>query len=221
MNCLFVGTGKGIGRALSQHYQEQGHSIFSITGTRSDDPNTLCVDWATVNEAALHRWLCDLPILDLIFFNQNSSSLSQPSFATKQLADLDLWRQIKHWRQSYYVSCQMCFQVIHSLAPQIHSDTRVIWMLTSMVMKQDHDTDQSLGYADYIGNKYQNYLLMRNFSINHVGCFLALQPGNVNGSDHADKIQTIQTIISRPKNEINGRVFAMSGQLSQTYQNLP
>ena len=221
MNCLFIGTGKGIGRALSQRYRADGHSVFSITGKESHDQNALVVDWATVNEAALHRWLCELPNLDLIFFNQNSSSLSQSSFATNSLANLDLWRQIKHWKQSYYVSCQMCFQIIHSLSRQIHADTRVVWMLTSMIMRHDHDTNQSLGYADYIGNKYQNYLLMRNFSCNHLGCFLALEPGDVSGDDHADRTHTIQTILKRPTSEINGRVFGMSGKPSQIYQNLP
>lgn len=214
MNDLYVGAGKGIGEQLSRQRGAAGHRIFHITGKNHGGVDNLAVDWSKLRESDLQKYLAELPKIDLLFFNQNASSLSAASFKSGTYNIINLWKQIAHWRQSYYVSCLMPFQIIHTLADRLHEDSRVCWMLSSMVVRHDHDP----GHADYIGNKFQNYMLVKNFARNHPSCFVGLDPGNVNGADHNDKINMVQQILDRPKDQINGRVFDMTGQESDLYR---
>lgn len=214
MTDLFVGAGKGIGQGLHQSRFAAGHAIFHITGKDSVDENTFTVDWASVRESDLHKWLRKLPEIDLIFFNQNSSSLSKESFGKDGYDTIKLWKQLKHWNQSHWVSCRMPFDIIHTLSDRLHSESRVCWMLSSLVVRHNHEPE----HADYIANKFQNYLMMKNFARNHPSCFLAFDPGDVSGPIHTSKIQIINDILSRPKSEINGHVFDMSGNESEIYK---
>ena len=214
MNDLYIGAGKGIGNQLSQQRSAAGHQSFHITGRDHGRARDLVVDWSKLRESDLQRYLSKLPRIDLLFFNQNASSLSAASFESGQYSIIDLWKQTAHWQQSHYVSCLMSFQIIHTLADRLHKDSRVCWMLSSMVIRHDDDP----GHADYIANKFQNYLLMKNFSRQHPSCFMGLDPGNANGSDHGTKIKMIQDILGRPTAQINGRVFDMTGQESDLYR---
>jgi hypothetical protein len=215
MNVLFVGAGKNLGQALIQHHIDQQHQVFHITGTATQSQcHELVVDWHSVKESDLHRWLCSLPSLDLIFFNQNSSSLSDSSFAPGQYSVLELWKQTAHWRQSHYVSCQLPFQIIHTLSTQLHRQTRVCWMLSSMVVQHKHRP----GHADYIANKFQNYLMIENFSKQHHACFLGFEPGAaVRQQDHTQSVQLINRVLSLPVADTNGRVYDMNGNQSSLF----
>lgn len=100
-----------------------------------------------------------------------------------------------------------------ALGDRLDQSSRVCWMLSSMIVRHDHDP----GYADYVGNKFQNYMLLKNFARQHPSCFLGFEPGNVKGPDISNKISAINEIIARPRAETNGRVFDMTGDRSTLF----
>ena len=211
---LFIGASKGFGLNLKNHREEFGHEICHITSSPSSKKSDLTVDWKTVKESDIHRWITQLPKIDFVFFNQNSSSLSDTSFDPGQNDTLKIWKHISHWRQSYYVSCQLPFQIIHALGSKLDQTSCVCWVLSSMVVKHNHDTK----YADYIGNKFQNYMIMKNFSRYHPSCFIGFEPGSLSQENHHDKINNLENIMVRPFGDINGKVFDSHGNESELYR---
>jgi hypothetical protein len=215
MNDLFVGAGQGFGQSFKQARKQSGQQVFEISSSVAIADTHLTVDWSTVNEASVHRFLKNLPQIDLVFFNQNGSSLSARSFQDLNGNILDLWQQISHWRQSYFVSCQLPFQIIQTLGDRLTSHSRICFMLSSTVVR--HST--SLEYADYIGNKFQNYLVMKNFARSHPSTFLGIDPGSLlTGEDFSARLEAIQNILVRPRSAINGKVFDLTGNESSVFR---
>jgi len=217
MKALFVGAGKNLGQVLRDRLQNQGWEIWHITSGDSGNERDLVVDWQRVKESDLQRWLHRVPDLDLVFFNQNSSSLDAGCFSADRYTVLQCWKQIGHWRQSHYVSCQLPFQIIHALGARLHQQSRVCWMLSCMVARHRHNP----GYADYIANKFQNWLMIQNFARHHPACFLGIEPGDsVRGADLDGAASQIHHILEIPASQANGNVYAMDGKISQLYSNL-
>jgi hypothetical protein len=206
MNELYVGTGKGVGAELVRHRRSLGHTVYTISSV--DGENNYKVDWKTVNPTDLHRAVKSLPDLDLIFFNQNASALSSKTFLPGNYKALELWQQSKFWQQTYFVSCQLPFMLIHELGKKIQDHTRVGWMLSHLI--NDHQADYQ--YADYIGNKYQNYMLMKNFALNHTGNFFGIEPGSLPKSEFVQIINQIDQIFA--KDDLNGTVQCLDGTVS-------
>lgn len=209
MNDLYIGASQGLAAAYQQHRQSQGHVCYSVSS--QSGPNTCQVDWNTINASSLHRWAQTLPPLDLIFFNQNSSALSADSFAS--MPTLKLWQQVAHWQQSYFVSCQLPYLVIQTLGARISDQTRVIWMLSGMVARPFADSS----YADYIGNKYQNMLIMRNFAQSSPGCFVGIDPGEIAAGQLSQQLHGLDTVIALPRDQANGNIFGLDGKLAQNF----
>jgi hypothetical protein len=206
MNELYIGTGKGIGAELLAHRRSLGHTVYTISSV--DGENNFKVDWSTVNPTDLHRAVKSLPALDIVFFNQNASALSQKTFNLKNYKPLELWQQSKYWQQTYFVSCQLPFMLIHELGDRVNEKTRVGWMLSHLI--NDHTADYQ--YADYIGNKYQNYMLMKNFASNHPGNFFGIEPGSLPKSDFKQQVDQISQIFAQ--DDLNGKVFCLDGTIS-------
>lgn len=215
MNDLFLGAGQGFGQAFKQARKQAGQAIFEISSSQTSQNTHLPVDWSTVNEAYVHRFLTSLPQIDLVFFNQNGSSLSAMSFQDRSGSILDLWKQISHWRQTHFVSCQLPFQIIHTLGDRLDENSRVCFMLSSTVVRHG----ASLEHADYIANKFQNYLLMKNFAKSHPAAFLGIDPGNLAADeDFGCRLAMIEHIIARPNAAINGKVFDLKGDESSFFK---
>lgn len=213
MNVLLVGCSKDFGRKLLEHLINQGHCVYHITSSATDLCQELMISWQDVCEAHLHKWVMRLPTVDLIFFNQNGSSLSSDIFKPLVFDTLALWKQMSHWRQTHYTHCQLPFQLIHTLGDKIHDKTKIIWMVSSMVARHRDDP----GFADYIANKFQNYLIMLNFSRQHKACFFGIDPGSLH--DSVDKkLQNMQYLFDRPTDQCNGRIFNIDGTESKSYQ---
>lgn len=204
---LLIGCGSKFGLRLRNQLLAQDWKIYSISGsdTDIDNPNIthIKVDWSTVKITDIEKFLKMLPNLDLIFFNQNSSALSQGIF--NKVETLDLWKIEKHWAQSYFVSCILPLHIIQTLKQQCNKDTKVAYMLSSYMYAHPADPAQ-LGFADYIGNKYQNYLTMKNFSLNHPACFFGINPEKLQYVEDDVTISELITFIDTDKN-INGKVF--------------
>lgn len=215
MNDLFLGAGQGFGQAFKDARKQAGQQVFEISSSPGNQNTHLSVNWSTVNEASVHRFVKKLPPIDLVFFNQNGSSLSAESFQDQGSNILDLWKQISHWRQSYFVSCQLPFQIIHTLGDRLQAHSLICFMLSSAVVYHD----AILGHADYIANKFQNYLVMKNFAKSHPAVFLGIDPGHLlPNEDFSYKISMMQNIISRPRSNINGKVFDLTGNESSLFQ---
>ena len=210
MKELYIGTSKGFASQAIKKRREQGHEVFCISSQPSTDEYTFTVDWKTVNATDIYKIAKALPALDLILFNQNSSALSSESFVPGAVQTLALWKQLAHWQQSYFVSCQLPFALIHNLESKISSHTRVIWMLSSMIVKHQFGIE----HADYIGNKYQNFMIMKNMAQHHTGCFFGIDPGNISGSDFDTKLLQFEELIEKDTKVVAGSVWRFDGKLS-------
>ena len=213
MNELYIGTGKRFARELIANRRRLGHRVYCISGQDGED--TFQVDWHTITAADIHKIIRKLPDLDLVVFNQNASSLSAACFEHNQYPTLDLWRQVDHWQQSYFVSCQLPFALIHGLGNKLNQHSHIAWVLSSMITDHKHDEQ----YADYIAYKYQNYMIMKNFAHNHAGCFFGIDPGQITESivsdaDFATKVDHYNRLLNQP--DLNGRVWMLDGTVSKT-----
>lgn len=78
-------------------------------------------------------------------------------------------------------------------------------MLSSMILEHKNDPQ----YADYIGQKFQNYMLMKNFALNHDSCFFAINPGNISSQDYTVKLEHFDRICSKEQQDLNGKVWKL------------
>lgn len=200
MHSLLIGCGGDFGQRLEHELKNQGHTVWQITSDSSPDPCALTVDWSTVDMDSLHRWLRSLPPLDLVFFNQNGASLNTPSFQPEAYQPLALWQQVKQWRQTHWTSCELPFFTVHTLGAALQAHTRVVWMLSESIYKYN----QRYQHADYVANKFQNLLIMKNFAQHHPGVFFAVEPGEIDQRPQA-KIQTLIDLVGQSGTE--GQIF--------------
>jgi hypothetical protein len=183
-----------------------------ITGSQTylDNPNvvTIQVNWKTLSLTDLRSIILKLPELDLIFFNHNSSALSQTKFLKNQL------QSFKDWQQNYFVACQFPFYLIHALKDKISEKTKIGWMLSSLIK---HPSENQIGFADYIGNKFTNGCIMKSFSQSFPGIFFGINPESV--SDNATdpeldvcKASDIVHLINTHPN-LNGKIYYSNGEI--------
>lgn len=204
-NCLLIGCGSKFGLGILEHLSAMGYTVNSISGSELKYPNVnhLKIDWKTLNPTQIEKFLKELPSLDLVFFNQNSSSLNATDFITNKTT-LDLWKLEKDWSQSHFVSCILPFHVIHTLK----SSGKIAWMLSPLMY---HHNDEHIGYADYISNKYQNYLILKNFSKQHKSIFIGLNPDKLLSINNDVTIKQMIDFIESIDENASGRVFFLDG----------
>lgn len=203
-NCLLIGCGSKFGLDVLNHLAEIDYSINSISGSSLEDSriNHLQVNWKNLNVAQIEKFLRDLPDLDLIFFNQNSSALNSDSFL-KIDNTLDLWKLEKDWAQAYFVSCILPFHIIQT----IKSVDKIVWMLSPLIYTINNT---QVGFADYIGNKYQNYLILNNFSKQNF-ISIGLNPDKLLSIKDDVRIKHMVEFIESLSKKDSGRVFFLDG----------
>jgi hypothetical protein len=77
---LFIGASKGFGLNLKNRREESGHEVFHMSGSPSSRKSDLTIDWKTVKESDIHRWIHQLPKIDFVFFlNQRADFLIKSS----------------------------------------------------------------------------------------------------------------------------------------------
>jgi len=204
-NCLLIGCGSKFGLELLEYLIEIGYTVNSISGSdlKHDNVNHLQIDWKNLNVAQIEKFLKNLSNLDLVFFNQNSSALGSHDFI-KNKSTVDLWKLEKNWSQAYFVSCVLPFHIIHTLK----SMHKVVWMLSPLVYR--HYEDQ-IGFSDYIGNKYQNYLILKNFSKYNQSIFIGMNPDKLLSIKDDVRIKNMVNFIELADKETSGRVFFLDG----------
>ena len=199
---LLVGCGSKFGLRMLKELLDNNWVIYSIAGSEilpHENLHQLIVNWSTCNQATIEKFLNGLPELDLVFFNQNSTSLTDTSF--KSLSKLDALKLEKHWVQSYFISCILPYHIIQNT--KLSASTKVIWMLSSYIYFH-----AEIRYADYLGDKFQNYIIMKNFSQTERACFMGINPGNL---DNEINLKNILNLLEKPSLELNGKVMYVDG----------
>lgn len=204
-NCLLIGCGSKFGLRVLEHLLEMGYNINSISGSQLNysNVNHLQVDWKTLNVTQIEKFLKELPELDLIFFNQNSSALNLDDFL-KNKNTLELWKLEKDWSQSYFLSCILPFHIIHT----VKSAHKIVWMLSPLIYNHD---DKQIGFADYIGNKYQNYLIIKNFTKQQQSIFIGINPDKLLSTKDDVNIKDMIKFIESADKEASGGTFFLDG----------
>jgi hypothetical protein len=203
---LITGGGSKFGHGLTEQLILAGYRVHLITSNRdvkfdSEHVNVIPVNWKFVAMTDLKDLIAGIPELDVVFFNHNASSLSAKKFQRNQL------QVQRDWAQSYFVACQLPFYLVHTLANRIRPDTKIGWMLSELI---HHPVDDHIGYADYIGNKFTNACIMRNFSKNFPAGFFGINPDG--GLESDNKAETIIKFIDQADPvKINGHIYTTQG----------
>lgn len=214
-NSLIIGGGSKFGKELTESLYNSGWKVHCISG--SDIPNTqinsCTVNWNQLSVDVLEKYIKNLPNLDFIFFNQNSSALSKVSFQQNNYSTLKLWKQEKDWAQAYFNSCILPFHILQSLGDKCNQNSKVAWMLSSLIVKHDNEY---IEHADYIGNKLTNYVIMKNFSLQHPAHFFGINPDSLYNT-HIHITDFINFINTTSGQDLNGRVYKLSGTIDSQF----
>lgn len=203
-NCLITGGGSRFGSKITEQLVQAGYHVYLITGTQqSTSPNitVISVNWHELKLQNIRGIISNLPNLDLIFFNHNSSALNQTKFNQNQL------QNFKDWQQSYFVATQFPFYLIHSLKNKISNTTKIGWMLSELI---SNPMPTQVGFADYIGNKFTNGCIMKSFAQSFPAIFFGVNPESVgNDADISKAIKIIELIDHTT--DLNGKIYYPDG----------
>lgn len=216
---LIIGGGSKFGSDVVNLLLELGWTVNLISGSpinQTKNLNIIQINWKTLAIPDLEKFLKKLPQQDLVFFNQNSAALNKKSYNYDSYKTLDLWKQTKDWSQSYFVSCILPFYIIHSLGNNCNKNTKVGWVLSALITKHE---ESELHYADYIGNKTQNFILMKNFSRNHKACFFGFNPDVLSNTNNNKNLYSlIKFLESAEHTELNGSVIKFDTKEDQKFK---
>lgn len=206
--CLILGGGSKFGSYITKEFIKSGYHVILVTSNPDswmdvENITTIPVNWNQMSVTNIKEIIRNIPNLDVIFFNQNSSALSADNFKIGNI------QSISSWQQSYFVACQLPFYLIHSLKHKI-SHAKIGWMLSNLIK---HPVDSQVGYADYIGNKFTNACILKAFSLTSPGCFFGIHPdGIIDDQDSITKASSIVNFINHSTVEhLNGHIFSHSG----------
>ena len=88
--------------------------------------------------------------------------------------------------------------------------TKVIWMLSCYIYQH---TD--IKNSDYVGNKFQNYITMKNFSQQGDACYMGFNPDNLN--DSTIELSDIVKLLGDTTKNFNGQVVFMDGMIDNNF----
>lgn len=215
-HCVITGGGSKFGKCVTENFIANGYHVHLISHNSEDwktksQVTVIPVNWQTIGISDIKNLIPNVPKLDLIFFNHNSSALNYTNFQKGKL------QNSKNWQQSYFVACQLPFYLVHALANKIKPDTKIFWMLSQLIFTPNKD---QVGFADYIGNKFTNACVMKSFSMSFPACFFGMHPdGAVSAGDsHVDKNKArdlVNFVESASIQDLNGKIFSTQGQSCQ------
>ena len=149
---LVIGTGKQFGAGICSSLESKGYTVYGITSNKTaDQSRNLILDWETCTITTPEAFIKNLPILDVVVFNQNFPVLTPSYTKLGSLEQIDVLRQSGKWTQAHFVNCVLPLVLLNRLHSRNKlSNTKVAWIL-SLAMFKNNTT------VDYIGQKYQNY----------------------------------------------------------------
>jgi hypothetical protein len=209
-HALIFGGGSKLGLELSNLISDD-YKLTVITGSKVDISNATVefVDWNTLDLATLDRILHPVltsdDTLDLIIFNQNSKSgPSDPSFFDHQ----NLTYLYNNWLYGFRSDCMLPYYVIYKLKSKIQNNTKICWMLTSLI--NEYIQLSLTNHASYRGIKLTNYFIMAAFAQGNKenqGIYFGIDPGHTTEETQKDKAEKINLFLKQIDKETNGQVF--------------
>jgi len=207
-NALLIGCGSKYGKDLAQSLQNKGWAVHGISGTQQSDPDTLTVDWNTCVISDFEKFLRKLPSLDLVVFNQNSPALTEGYSKLGSVDILEVWKIAKKWSQSHYVNCVLPTHILHTLAltHKITNDTCISWILSNGMFGKNPSIP-----VDYVAQKYQNFVMLKNMAANNPQIFIGISPGNINTNNSMEQSKCLANFLSHCKKTYSGKLFNQIG----------
>ena len=189
---LIIGGGSKNSKVIVDCLIEHNFEVTNIGSSEHPNANNITIEWSKLDIPSIHK-LCKFEQqIDFIFFCQNASSLNSSDY-DPNLPTIKTWKLIKDWSHSHWISCQLPFLVIHSLSGNLHSKTKIGWMLSDYI---DYQSKGVENFPDYSANKYQNYLQMLDFG-NYYQTFGILP--DFNRADSTDILKNITKSIIETK----------------------
>jgi hypothetical protein len=215
LNALIVGCGSLYGKELAQQLENNGYALYGISGSDTQNTNILKVDWNTCAIQDFEKFLRRLPQLDLIVFNQNSPALIDEYTKLHSVDIIEIWKRAKRWNQSHYVNCILPTHILHtlSLTNKLTDRTCVTWMLSSSMFGNTH-----VAPVDYVGQKYQNYIMMKTMSLNNSQIFIGVCPGKIDDKNRIDKATILSDFLNNVDHTCSGKLFVQNEHSIAEYQ---
>lgn len=157
---ITIGCGSGNSKIIVDTLLANNYTVTNIGSSKHPDCNNITVMWQDLDLVNLHTiYKPPADTVDFVFFNQNASSLESAALAPGQ-EDLQVWKLLKNWQHSHWISCQLPILLLHYLAQNLHPKSKIGWMLSSMMCYDRADVES---YPDYSSQKYFNFLVMKCF----------------------------------------------------------
>lgn len=204
---LLFGCGSKNGIPIIDSCLDTNYHVTNIGSSayNKKEVTNIQIKWQSLDIPFLHKTLKFNHKIDFVFFNQNVSSLDIQDFKKNRYDTLSLWKQIKDWTNSYWLSCQLPFITIHTIQKNLTHDSKIGWMLSNYINFKQKDVEN---YPDYSSNKYTNYLIMKNFGQQFKAKTFGINP-QFTTNNSSQKLYQLITDILNNKQNINGQMFEM------------
>lgn len=181
-HALIVGGGKGKGAVVVDTLLANGYDVTNIGASMHSVAKNITVEWKDLDITWVQKNCKFDQNFDIVFFNQNSSSLCEDDFVLGAHGTLETWKLLKDWTHSHWLSCQFPYLLLHSIHNNLHSNTKVGWMLSSYIK---HDKLGVQTHADYSSFKYFNFLQQKCFNNkNDIKTFAIYPDFDIDNSEH-------------------------------------
>ena len=198
-HALTIGCGSKNGKTIIDTLLEKNYLVTNIGSSSHPGAHNVTVNWNDIKIPDIHKIVKFNHDLDFVFFNHNASSLKDKDFDFINTDTLSVWKLVKDWQKTHWLSCQMPLLMLHGLRENLSRDTKVGFMLSSFV---DWTKSNAAEFPDYSSQKYFNYLAMRCLS-QHYQSF-GIMP-NFSKKDSQNKLkQIISTVCDQT---VNGDIF--------------
>jgi hypothetical protein len=198
-HALTIGCGSTNGKVIIDTLLAKNYCVTNIGRTAYPDVDNIELDWDQLQITNIHKLVKFDHEIDFVFFNHNSSSLAKKDFDFVKNDTLVIWKLIKDWQKTHWLSCQMPLLMLHALRKNLTQQTKIGFMLSTLIEWKNISSEQ---FPDYSSQKYFNYLAMRCLS-EHYQSFGIMPDFSV--PDSADNLKNIITQVC--DQDVNGHVF--------------
>jgi hypothetical protein len=164
---LVIGGGSENGRTILDVLLDNNFDIINFGSSvyQQQKIKNITINWDCLDIESVHKNFSRFGgTFDFVFFNQNSSSLRLADHSVDHDDILEMWRRIKDWQKSHWLSCQLPFLILHTIRKNLSSESKVGWMLSGYI---DYNNSHSTDFADYSSFKYFNHLSMKSFALSN------------------------------------------------------
>jgi hypothetical protein len=208
-NALVIGCGKKFAQSITDDLASLDYSIYGISSKNFDNNNYLHVDWETCSIFYLEKFIKSLPKLEIIIFNQNYPALGDSTDHLGSESVEFYLKQSKKWMQAHYVNCILPYQMLQSLTvnDKLFDDTTVCWMLSRSALSLKLSTS-----LDYSGQKYQNYITMKQLAMHNSQTFLGFCPTHLDDDDSQilNQARSLVNLLTNTQASMSGKVFKLT-----------